>query len=104
MVSNICALDVLRACCSGYLLTALEVKFSEAMSSSPCTCSKQSRKWQFLLCVSLIWYIRKQHRRVFWCPLHLAALFLLDDLVYLLIYFLQGTIMLEHLLVCNSQN
>ena len=94
-----------RARCLNCLLTALEVKFSEAMSSSPCTCSKQSRMWQSLLCVqSLDWCICKQHIRAFWYPLHLAALFLLDNPVHLLIYFLQGTIMLEHLLVCKLQN
>ncbi len=48
--------------------------------------------------------LKQQHRRDVWCSPHLAALFLLDDPVYLLIYFLQGTIVLKHLLVCKSQN
>jgi len=48
--------------------------------------------------------LKQQRRRDVWCSPHLAALFLLDDPVYLLIYFLQGTIVLEHLLVCTLEN
>ena len=89
------------------LPTAREVKFSEAMSSRPCTCSQSALHLN--ACTD---QVRKRFRTIeiqliqHWETLrtHLATFFLLYDLCNFLVNFFQSTIMLEDLInVCATR-